>query len=199
MSIHLTAAIGELQALQDKITNILGVDSNIDVESNAALVRINKQVQDASAQLYMYVNNSNLNVNETITKAIEAEVFIREAKELLNEIYKDDEERLKNMKVSESTQLKQIQFNNYFSQKYNYNVGIMKVLVFTSILLMICIILHTRSLIPDSIYTILLSIIISIALIVIVIMLISEARRSNTDFSNYQWYFNQNNAPNNAS
>ena len=199
---ELNTTISELQSMQHQISRQIRVDQN-NPSANAnqlqALQSINNQTQVALSNLYSYANNTNSNMSEAITKSLEAEVFIKEAKGLLQDIYKDDQKKLNNMKINESTQLKEIQFNNYFSQKYNYNVGIMKVLVITSVLLMICIILHTRSLIPDFIYTILLSIIISIALIVIVTMLISEARRSNTTFTNFKWRFNENNAPNNAS
>jgi len=199
---ELNTTISELQNMQHQVSRQIRADQN-NPSSNAnqlqALQSINSQTQVALSNLYSYANNTNSNMSEAIAKSLEAEVFIKEAKGLLQDIYKDDQKRLDNMKINESTQLKEIQFNNYFSQKYNYNVGIMKILVVTSVLLMICIILHTRSLIPDFIYTILLSIIISIALIIIVTMLISEARRSNTTFTNFKWYFNENNAPNNAS
>lgn len=199
---ELNTTISELQSMQHQVSRQIRADQN-NPGSNAnqlqALQSINSQTQVALSNLYSYANNTNSNMSEAIAKSLEAEVFIKEAKGLLQDIYKEDQKRLENMKIDESTQLKEIQFNNYFSQKYNYNVGIMKILVVTSVLLMICIILHTRSLIPDFIYTILLSIIISIALIIIVTMLISEARRSNTTFTNFKWYFNENNAPNNAS
>jgi hypothetical protein len=199
---ELNTTISELQSMQHQVSRQIRADQN-NPSSNAnqlqALQSINSQTQVALSNLYSYANNTNSNMSEAIAKSLEAEVFIKEAKGLLQDIYKEDQKRLENMKIDETTQLKEIQFNNYFSQKYNYNVGIMKILVVTSVLLMICIILHTRSLIPDFIYTILLSIIISIALIIIVTMLISEARRSNTTFTNFKWYFNENNAPNNAS
>jgi len=198
----LNSVISELQGIQGNVSQkILAYQSDptASSEQTQLLITINAQTQKAMANLLSYTNNSNTNTSQAITKALEAEIFIKEAKGLLQDIYKEDQERLGNMKVDESTQLKEIQFNNYFSQKYNYNVGIMKILVVTSVLLMICILLHTRNLIPDFVYTILLSIIISVALIIIVTMLISEARRSNTDFTNFRWHFNENNAPNNAS
>jgi hypothetical protein len=155
-------------------------------EYKSNLETINTNANNTLIQFLEDKNNRNTQVTDTYIKSIEATNFINDAKGILKRIFYENKNKLKELETTNSTQMKQIQFNNYFSQKYNYNVRIMKILVTTSILVMICILLHTRDVIPDFIYTILLSVIISISMIIIITMLFSESLRSKTDFNEFE-------------
>jgi len=148
------------------------------------------QLQGAQLSSIGYMAGSNLGTAETIDKAEMANKFLNDAQQLLDDMYTQDGNTLNYLKTAKSTKLKETQFNNYFSQKYNYNIAIMKILVLTSILIMICILLYTRNLMPKFLYVSLVSMIVAITIIVIVTMLISEYRRTNTDFSKFWWFFN---------
>lgn len=155
-------------------------------EYTSNLQTINTNANNTLIQFLEDKNNRNTQVTDTYIKSIEATNFINDAKGILKRIFYENKNKLKELQTTNSTQMKQIQFNNYFSQKYNYNVRIMKILVTTSILVMICILLHTRDVIPDFIYTILLSVIISISMIIIITMLFSESLRSKTNFNEFE-------------
>ena len=166
-------------ALQNINNGVLSTDYSSELQS------INANANNALIQFLQDKNTENTQITDTYIKSIEATNFINDAKGLLKRIFYENKNKLKNIKTTNSTQLKQIQFNNYFSQKYKYNVRIMKILVITSTLVMTCILLHTRDIIPDFIYTILISVIIAVAIIVIITMLISESRRSKTNFNEF--------------
>jgi len=160
-----------------------------------------KEYGDLLAQLYSsrgnlatYGSTNSDEVAGAVNEASNALQFMNDAKGLLNDMYINDEKTINYLKTTQATKLKQTQFNNYFSQKYNYNVAIMKILVLTSVLLMICILLYTRNLLPKFLYISLVVTIIVISVITIVFMLISELRRSNTDFNKFWWFFNPNTA-----
>lgn len=172
----ITLSTSDLQNLQN---------GGLNNEYIVQLQIINESANNTLIQFLQHKNNENTEVTNTYVKSIEATNFINDAKSILKKIYYENKNKLKNLKTKNSTKLKQIQFNNYFSQKYNYNVRIMKILVIASILIMICILLHTRSIIPDFLYTILLSAIIAITIIIIITMLMSEGMRSNTDFNEF--------------
>jgi hypothetical protein len=183
----LNDSIDNLRAIIQETTNVLQSNMNLSSSDKARMQGINTSAHASLIQLTGLVNDRSTDFGNAYTQALKASKFVNEAKGLLDNMYNDETKKLNDLYTTNSTQLKQIQFNNYFSQKYNYNVGIMKILVATSILLMICIFLHTRDLIPTVLYTILLAVIISIALIIIVTMLISEIQRSNTNFNEFQW------------
>jgi hypothetical protein len=178
----------KLKNISDNTTYILQTPhNNISPKIKNELTNLNTQANNALVDLLSFQNNNNTQISDTYVKAMQANTFINEAKTLLKRIEYENKNKLQNLRTTNTTQLKQIQFNNYFSQKYSYNVKIMKILVITSILLMICILLHTRDIIPDFLYTILLSVIISISIIIIITMLISEMQRSKTNFNAFNW------------
>lgn len=176
----ITITNSELQA----ITNSGSPPQSSELQSQ--LLIINENASIALIQFVQDKNNENTQITDTYVKAIEANTFINDAKGILKRIFYENKNKLKELQTTNSTQMKQIQFNNYFSQKYNYNVRIMKILVTTSILVMICILLHTRDVIPDFLYKILLSVIIAISIIIIITMLVSESSRSNTNFNEFE-------------
>lgn len=186
MSNPLSISIDNLQTIIDQSTTILQ-SPNLSATEKAQIQGMLTSAHSALSGLLTSENNKNTAFGESYTQASEAMTFVNQAKSLLDNMYTDETNELNNLRITNATQLKQIQFNNYFSQKYNYNVGIMKILVITSVLLMICIFLHTRNLIPSFLYTIILAIIIAVAVIIIFTMLISEVKRSNTNFNEFQW------------
>ena len=186
-NVTLNDAISSLREIITQTTEVLQTKSNLSATGQAQMVGIQSSANAALSQLLTSANQTYTNVGQAYVGTEDALSFIAEAKELLDQMYKDETDELNNLKTTNSTQLKQIQFNNYFAQRYNYNVGIMKVLVITSVLLMICIFLHSKSILPTFLYTILLSIIIAVAVIVVFTMLISEMKRSNTNFNEFQW------------
>ena len=106
---------------------------------------------------------------------------------IMNNVTAEKQTLAKKLIQEKTTQMKQIQFNAYFAQMNNYNVNIMKILVVSSLLMMINIFLYTRKYISDNIYTIITVIIISITIIIITTMIYSEFRRSNYDFTTFKW------------
>ena len=186
MSNPLSNSIDNLQTIIDQSTIILQ-SPNLSATEKAQIQGMLTSAHSALSGLLTSENNKNTAFGESYTQASEAMTFVNQAKSLLDNMYTDETAELNNLRTTNATQLKQIQFNNYFSQKYNYNVGIMKILVITSVLLMICIFLHTRNLIPSFLYTIILAIIIAVAVIIVFTMLISEVKRSNTNFNEFQW------------
>ena len=186
MSNPLSNSIDNLQTIIDQSTIILQ-SPNLSATEKAQIQGMLTSAHSALSGLLTSENNKNTAFGESYTQASEAMTFVNQAKSLLDNMYTDETTELNNLRTTNATQLKQIQFNNYFSQKYNYNFGIMKILVITSVLLMICIFLHTRNLIPSFLYTIILAIIIAVAVIIVFTMLISEVKRSNTNFNEFQW------------
>jgi hypothetical protein len=148
------------------------------------------QLHTVQSNLLSNQAQQNTKMTAVAVSADEANQYLTVAQNLLNAMYAGDAETIEFLKTQEATRLKQTQFNNYFSQKLNYNVAIMKILVLTSVLIMICIVLYTRNLMPKFLYVSLVALIVSIAIIVVITMLISEFRRTTTDFNKFWWFFN---------
>lgn len=106
---------------------------------------------------------------------------------IAKEMNYEQEKIINSLNTQKSTKMKEIQFNTYYAQMNSYNANIMKILVLSSVLMMINIYLYTRKYIPDNIYTIISIVIISITIIIISRMIYSEFRRSNYNFNTFNW------------
>ena len=127
------------------------------------------------------------NYNGEIVSKTSLENSLDDLKYITKKIDDDQDKVIDSLNAQKSTKMKEIQFNAYFAQMNNYNVNIMKILVLSSILMMVNIYLYTRKYISDSIYTIITIIIISITIIIISKMIYSEFQRSNYDFNTFKW------------
>lgn len=144
-----------------------------------ATVALNSFYRYSSETLAAY--NDALISNDNLANSLDDLTTI--AKEMDTEQYKI----ITDLDTEKSTKMKQIQFNSYYAQMNSYNANIMKILVLSSILMMINIYLYTRKYISDHIYTIISIVIISITIIIISRMIYSEFQRSNYNFNTFKW------------
>lgn len=151
----------------------------------------------SDTRLMTLLNNDFDMTRQVLAASTDTTNYLAKAQDILNAAYNNDVKTLGLLKTAESTKLKQVQFNNYYAQKYNYNVIIMKILVFASVLVMICILLYTRDILPQVLYVPLIATIIAVTIIIIVTMIVSELRRSSDDFNKFWWYFDPATAINN--
>ena len=106
---------------------------------------------------------------------------------IIEEISQEKQNAVDKISILNSTKMKEIQFNSYFAQTNYYNVVVMKILVVSSLLMMLNIFLYIRKYTSENIYTIISIVIISITLIIIGNMIYSEYQRTNYNFNRYTW------------
>ena len=117
-------------------------------------------------------------INEIAVKNIIGKE-IKNDNKIMNAI---DQERYNNVRMAE--------INNYYSEKYQAQIYIMKIIVYLCIPILILGILMKNEFIPTKIARILIGIIVGIGVIIVMYQLIDIARRSNMDFSEYKYQFN---------
>ena len=193
-----TDVLQELLAINTKIntyiSNIKSAGgSTLSACESAALTNymlILQLNQTAINNLQNKLSNYNKGVLTALSTAAKTQNALDLAEPVMNEIYEDNSNKIKKMKMENSTMLKKTQFNGYFTQRYMYEIFIMKVLVVMSIFLMVFILLFKKGIIGKSVYSLSMSVIIAISIFIVVLMVISELRRSNTKFQEYNWFFN---------
>jgi hypothetical protein len=91
--------------------------------------------------------------------------------------------------------LRLVEINTYYGKRYIAHTQLMKTIVYTCIPLMIFAILANKGILPPKLYRVLSAIILIIGVIVLGGQLIDMSNRDNLNWDEYNWYFNEADAP----
>ena len=183
---NLGNALNNIQTIIQNITTTLQKPS-ITSENKQLLNTLLTSAQQSYIQFAEVLANTQKNMTTMSSEYNEIGNTVNDANTIIQEISENYENALQKINIEKSTKIKQIQFNNYFSQMHSYNVTIMKILVFSSILLMIDIFLFTKEIIPSTIYSLFAMIILIITIVTISVMIYSEYQRSSYNFNVFDW------------
>lgn len=182
---ELNIALTNLSSIIEDIQNIL--KENLPPEDKKTFIKLLNNSRAAFTNFAGFASSEIKSLNETSLDASNNATILLDLQTIIRDIYEEKQATIQRISVLNSTKMKEIQFNSYFAQVNYYNVTIMKILVVSSILMMLNIFLYTRKYISDSIYTIISIIIITITMIVITKMIYSEYQRSNYNFDTFVW------------
>jgi hypothetical protein len=101
-------------------------------------------------------------------------------------------EELNNLKTNN---LRMVQINKYYGDKYQDQSYLMMVVIIICIVIIIIKFLHNKNIIPDALYAILLVIILTIGFIVVFWKMVYLYSHDNFDYNKYKWAFNSETAP----
>lgn len=87
------------------------------------------------------------------------------------------------------TDMKKTQINEYYMQKYQYLSGMYITLIYILVALIILAIINNTGLLPNFIFLILFSILLSIGIIYYIYKMNSYLSRSNNVFTQFNWQF----------
>jgi hypothetical protein len=103
--------------------------------------------------------------------------------------------RLQELNDIKSNNLRMVEINKYYGDKYQDQTYFMMTIVVICIVLIILKFLNNRNILSEGIYTVLLIITLSIAFIILFWKLVYLYAHDNFDYSKYRWSFNTSNAP----
>lgn len=103
--------------------------------------------------------------------------------------------RLNMIEEQKHNKVRLVEINTYYGKRYNAHSRLMKTIVIMCIPLIILAILANNGILPPRIYMLLVGVIIIVAVIVIGYQVIDMTNRDNMNWDEYNWYFNENDAP----
>lgn len=103
--------------------------------------------------------------------------------------------KLKVLEDEKYNKIRLVEINTYYGKQYNAHTQIMKIIAYVCIPIIILTVLANNGLLPDSIYNILTGLIIIVGLYFLVRSFIDIMNRDNMNYDEYDWSFNQDNAP----
>jgi len=153
------------------------------------------KLTEMRVNLYSFLNNNSQNtvnhLNSTNTLYGQQGQTVVIVENELNETKR----RLQELNDIKSNNLRMVEINKYYGDKYQDQTYFMMTIVVICIVLIILKFLNNRNILSEGIYTVLLIITLSIAFIILFWKLVYLYAHDNFDYSKYRWSFNTSNAP----
>lgn len=188
--------IQELQTIEQGIfTNLEQNGSSMSqAEQNQLLQQMN-DISQMRINLYQSLSglnslfqNSLTNSRDTLDEQI---VAIGIVEDQLNEA----KQRLQILEQEQTSNIRSIEINDYYSQRYGMHTQLMKVIIFMLIPIILLAVFYNRGFIPRTIYLALICIVAIIGFYYVWTTFFSLMRRDNMNYQEYDWNFNPNTAP----
>ena len=184
-------SIQDIQGIEQELYKLLNDLSVVEPDSemqkkiinqidSLSKIRINmlRDLTTMYNKLHINITDSQINLQDQqkVTDIINNE--LENAKDKLN--------KLKNVKTNN---MRMTEINVYHGKKYNAHTNVMKILLISSILILILTFINKNQLLPENIVALLIGIIIFYGGLRIMLLVIDISRRDNMNFDKYNWDF----------
>jgi hypothetical protein len=190
--------IKNLQQIEQDLYNTLETNANNNTLTEDQKTKmINKINEISQMRINLYAN-----LNETYSffqkNVSSSRITLDEqimALEIVENELKEAKLRLELLEDAKYNKLRQVEINTYYGKKYNSHTDVMKIIVIMCIPILIIGLITNTGIIPERISMTLMILIITIGVIAIGYKLIDNAKRDNMNYDEYDWGFNENDAP----
>ena len=187
--------IQTLQTMEQQLFSNLENNPNLTTQQQQEIVQKMNQLSNMRINLYQTLSGVNnyyqnaLNSSQGTLKEQTAAIYIVE-----NEL-NSAKRRLEALDVEKMNKIRLVEINNYYGDKYVEHGNLMKIIIFTLVPVIILAILNKNSILPNTIYYILVIIIAAIGAYFFWLRFGSIITRDNMNYQTYDWYFDPSTAP----
>ena len=163
-------------------------------EKKQIIIKINELSQmrlnmySTIKDMYSFYNN---NVSSSATALDQSVTAINILEDELNQAKR----RMNLLEDEKFNKMRLVEINTYYGKRYGAHSTLMKTIVIMCIPLIILAVLANKGILPPKVYVFLSGIILIIGLVIVGLQLIDMSNRSNMNWDEYNWYFDQTNAP----
>ena len=186
--------ISQLQTQEKHLYDSLDNVNLSPEEKQQIIVKINEISQmrlnmySTIKDMYSFYNNSVSASSNTLDQSVAA---INILENELNETKR----RMNLLEDEKFNKIRLVEINTYYGKRYNAHSYLMKTIVIMCIPLIILAVLANKGILPPKVYVFLSGIVLIIGLVIIGLQLIDISNRDNMNWDEYDWYFDQTNAP----
>lgn len=185
--------LSNIQNLQQLEKNMFAsLESGNDLTAEQQKSIIDKINQFTTMRLNLYKTIGQLNEQyETATK--NTSLTIAEQKEAIDIVENElnqTKKRLQNLESQKINQLRMIEINNYYSDKYLEHIKFIKILIVMIVSMIILALLNKYMLLPTNLYVVVFYIVLLIGLYYLGTVYFSMAMRDNMNYEQFDWGFN---------
>lgn len=175
--------------------------SNLDRNPNLTEDEKNKMVDEITniANMRMNLYQSMGGINAFMNKAFNSTLGTLDeqsyALAIIEKELKESRRKLEIMQQEKMNKIRQVEINEYYSDKYKTHTYLMQVIVLTLIPIIILTLLYSRGILPDTPYYVLLILVFAVGGYFSLTIWLSITKRNNMNYDTYDFYFDASNAP----
>lgn len=194
--------IANLQEIEQELYSSLEKNAStnsLSPEEKGQIVSKINEISQMRINLYANLKNTYAHFQNSAASSRIALAEQMMAIEIVETELNESKRRLQLLEDEKYNKLRMVEINTYYGKKYNAHTNIMKTVVIICIPLLILGILASNGILPQNIGNILMAIIIIIGVFIIVIQVIDLSNRDNMNYDEYNWAFNEDDAPTDSS
>jgi len=186
--------ISQLQDIEKQMYNQLS-QNTLSVEEKESLILKIGQISQMRINLYKTLSNINSYYESSLSNSSETLDQQTNALRIVEEQMNDAKRKLDYVNEQKLNKMRQVEINNYYSSWYDERIQLLKIIVILIVVMLILYILKNKNILPESVFSIIFIFSILAALYFIIPLILSMINRSNMNYSEYDWAFNERTAP----
>ena len=182
------------QDLFNEIEKNIADDSLTDDLKQKLTDQIGK-VTEMRVNLYSNLNNNSQNTVDNLSSSNKLSGYQGQTIIIVENELNQTKKRLEDLNNFKSNNLRMVEINKYYGDKYQDQSYLMMMIIIICIVLIIIKFLHNKNILPDTLYVIFLIAVLSVGFIFIFWKMVYLYSHNNFDYNKYNWAFNTETAP----
>lgn len=191
--------IESLQEMEEQLLNSLETNPNLTFQQQEDMITKMNQLSNMRINLYQTLSGVNGFYQTALSSSIGTLQEQTSAIAIVENELNRSKERLEVLQQERNNQIRLVEINDYYGDKYAEHSQLMKIVIFTLIPIIILIFLKNKDILPNFVYIGLLVIITIIGAYFFLYRFASIITRDNMNYQSYDWYFDPNAAPTGSS
>lgn len=185
--------ISQLQSQEKELYNSL---DNVSLTSDQKQQVIDKINQISQMRINMYASLKDMYSYYQKNASTSGTTLLQqiEAVDILENELNQSKIRLNLLEDEKNNTLRLVQINTYYGKRYNSLSKLMKTIVIMCIPLIILAVLANKGILPPNLYVFTSGLVIVIGSVILGLQIIDISNRSNMNWDEYNWYFDEENA-----
>lgn len=187
--------IMDLQQMEEQMLNSLETNPNLTYQQQQDIIQKMNQLSSMRISLYQTLSGVNGFYESALSSSIGTLQEQTAAIAIVENELNQAKERLEMLQQEKNNQIRLVEINDYYGEKYAEHSQLMKIFIFTLVPIIILVFLKSKGFIPNFVYTGLVVIISLIGIYFFLYRFASVITRDNMNYQEYDWYFDPNAAP----
>lgn len=187
--------IQALQKIEQQLFNSLEENQNLTKDQQKQIIQKINDISQMRIQLYKTLSKMNQSNQVSLNNSNQTLSQQTMAMDIIENELNESKKRLQAMEDQKNNQIRMIEINNYYSQKYAEHTTFLKIVLIMLISLIIITVLKKQNILPSSVYTGLFILIMIIGLLFLFPVAYSLSLRDSMNYQEYYWTFDVSSAP----
>jgi hypothetical protein len=187
--------IQSLQTLEQELFNNLENQPELSTEEQQKLISKINNISNMRVNLYQTLGGVNDFFKSSLSNSTNTLVEQTKAIEIVEQELNKSKKRLELLEEEKNNKIRLVEINNYYGEKYAEHSDLMKNIIYMLIPVLILSLLKNKGILPNSIYYVLVIIIVVIGSYFLWQKFVSILTRDSMNYQEYNWSFDARAAP----